>query len=339
MGNASAGGNSVTVVIPDDIVGTFAGSPELDRLRAEALVEIHETRLADDADLARRIAEADIVLSFRPAFTKFRADVLGHCRKLRYICIAGAGVEDVDVAYASRRGIAVGNVASHGKRAIVEHCLALIFDVARHVSAQDRAIRGGIWQSRPGIELGGKTLGIVGLSAIARELAPLAAALGMRVLSWSRNNDTARAAAVGATAAPLDTVLAEADVLSLHLRLFPETKGFLDAAKIARMKPGAILINTARGEIVDDRALVAALKDGKLRGAGLDVFAPMPLSPEHELLGLDNVVLTPSTAWNTVDATARNVKRAVDNVLGFIADRPADITNAAALVSAKQPSH
>jgi phosphoglycerate dehydrogenase-like enzyme len=331
MTRASAAKYSAKIVIPDDIVGTFAQSPEMARLRVEAMLEIHGARLVDQADLGRRIDNADIVLSFRPAFTRFTADVLGTCPRLRYVCVAGAGVEDVDVAYATTRGIAVGNVPSHGKRAIVEHCLALIFDVARHVSAQDRAIRGGIWQSRPGIELVGKTLGIVGLSAIARELAPLAGALGMRVLSWSRDNDPARAAAVGAIAAPLDEVLAQADILSLHLRLFPELKGFLDGAKIARMKDGAILVNTARGELVDDGALVAALESGKLRGAGLDVFAPFPLPPDHPLLGLPNVVLTPSTAWNTIDGTLRNVKRAVDNVLAFIAGAPADIVNAAAL--------
>ena len=331
MTRASAATNSVKIVIPDDIVGTFAESQEMARLRAAATLEIHATRLADQADLARRIGDADIVLSFRPAFTRFTAEVLGACPRLRYVCVAGAGVEDVDVAYATTRRIAVGNVPSHGKRAIVEHCLALIFDVARHVSAQDRAIRSGIWQSRPGIELAGKTLGIIGLSAIARELAPLAGALGMRVVSWSRNNDPARAASVGAIAAPLDDVLAQADILSLHLRLFPELKGFLDGAKIARMKQGAILINTARGELVDDAALVAALSSGRLRGAGLDVFAPFPLPSDHPLLALRNVVLTPSTAWNTIDGTLRNVKRAVDNVLAFIAGDPADIVNAASL--------
>jgi glycerate dehydrogenase len=331
MTTASAANNSAKIVIPDDIVGTFAASPEMARLREEAVLEIHGARLADQSDLARRIGDADIVLSFRPAFTQFTAEVLVACPRLRYICVAGAGVEDVDVTYATPRGIAVGNVPSHGKRAIVEHCLALIFDVARHVSAQDRAIRGGAWQSRPGIELVGKTLGIVGLSAIARELAPLAGALGMRVLSWSRNNDPGRAAAVGATAAPLDDVLAQADILSLHLRLFPELKGFLDGTKIDRMKQGAILINTARGELVDDGALVAALSSGKLHGAGLDVFAPLPLPPDHPLLGLDNVVLTPSTAWNTIDGTLRNVKRAVSNVLAFIAGDPVDIVNPAAL--------
>jgi phosphoglycerate dehydrogenase-like enzyme len=206
------------------------------------------------------------------------------------------------------------------------------------VTAQDRAIRSGTWQSRPGVELGGKTLGIVGLSAIARELAPLAAAIGMRVLSWSRDNDPARAAAVGAKAAPLEEVLAQADVLSLHLRLFPELKGFMDARKFAQMKPGAILINTARGELIDDDALIVALTSGKLRGAGLDVFSQQPLPPNHPLLGLPNVVVTPSTAWNTVEASQRNTRRAIDNVIGFIAGRPNDIVNAAALGRAQPQS-
>ncbi len=327
--------NTVKLVIPDDIVGSFAASPEIDRLREVATVEIHGSRLSGEADLIKRIGDAEIVLSFRPAFTRFPAPVISAADRLRFLCIAGAGVEDVDVAHATGRGIAVGNVASHGKRAIVEHCLALMFDVARQLSAQDRAIRGGTWQSRPGVELGGKTLGIIGLSTIARELAPLAAAIGMRVVSWSRDNDPARAAAVGAVAMSLEEVLAQADILSLHLRLFPELHGFMDAAKFARMKPGAILINTARGELIDDTALVAALASGRLRGAGLDVFAQQPLPAGHPLLGAPNVVLTPSTAWNTVEASQRNIRRAVDNVLGFIAGEPRDIVNAAALGRAR----
>jgi D-3-phosphoglycerate dehydrogenase len=288
-----------------------------------------------EADLINRVRDANIILSFRPAFTRFTFEVIRECHRLQFICIAGAGVEDVDVDYATKRGIAVGNVVQKGKRAIVEHCIALMFDVARQVASQDREIRSGIWHAYQGVELGGKTLGIIGLSAIAQELAPLAKAIGMNVISWSRNNDPMRAAAVGAKAVSLDEVLAQSDILSLHLRLFPELKGFLDAKKFAQMKPGAILINTARGELVDENALIAALSSGNLRGAGLDVFTQSPLPPNHPLLGLSNVVMTPSSAWNTVESSQRMVRRSVDNVLGFIAGQPVDIVNAAALGQAK----
>jgi D-3-phosphoglycerate dehydrogenase / 2-oxoglutarate reductase len=318
------------VVIPDDTASRYAGNPdELLRLRAVAEVTIHGDR-PTPAALAERIRDADIVLSFRPAFTRFPREVLQSAPRLRFICIAGAGVEDVDVAYASSRGIAVGNVVGN-KRALAEHCLALLFAVARRIAEQDRAIRRGVWQPLQGIELGGKTLGIVGLSAIAREFAPLARALGMEVLSWSRDNSPERAAAVGATAAPLEDVLGRADVVSLHLRLFPELQGFLSRERIAQMKHGAILLNTARGELIDEAALVEALRTRRLSGAGLDVFTQVPLPAGHPLLAQDNVVMTPSSAWNTVDAAQRNLRRSIDNVLAFLQGEPASITNTAAL--------
>lgn len=324
------------VVIPDDIVEAFAKSRHLDRLRAVAEVVIHPTRPADERELGARIRDADIVLSFRPAFTKFTAGALSACTRLRYVCIAGAGVEDVDIAFASAHGIAVGNVVNT-KRAIAEHCLALMFDVARQVSAQDRAIRHGEWKGYRGIELEGKTLGIIGLSAIACELIPLARAIGMTVLSWSRNNDPARAREIGAQAAPLEDVLANSDVVSLHVRLLPDLKGFIGRDQLGKMKRGAIFINTARGGLVDEDALIEALRSGHLRGAGLDVFAREPLPAGHPLLALDNVVMTPVSAWNTEESAVRNQQRAVDNVLSFIAGTPVSITNLAALPAASQP--
>lgn len=331
MTKGSGGGtHRPRVVIPDDTADRYAGHPEeLARLQAVADVIVHGDRPTPEA-LALRISDADIVLSFRPAFTRFPREVLAAATRLSFVCIAGAGVEDVDVAYASSRGIAVGNVVG-SKRALAEHCLALLFDVARRVSEQDRAIRRGVWRPLEGIELGGRTLGIVGLSAIAREFVPLARALGMDVISWSRDNSPERAAAAGATAAPLDEVLARADVVSLHLRLFPELAGFLGRARFAQMKEGAILLNTARGELVDEEALIDALSSQRLAGAGLDVFCAMPLPAGHPLLALENVVMTPCAAWNTKDAGLRTLRRSIDNVLAFLQGTPQSIANAAAL--------
>jgi D-3-phosphoglycerate dehydrogenase len=318
------------VVIPDDIANRYSGHPEeLGRLQVLADVTVHGDRPSHEA-LAERIRDADVVLSFRPAFTRFPRSVIEGAHRLQFICIAGAGVEDVDVDYASSRGVAVGNVVGN-RRALAEHCLALLFAVSRRVAEQDRAIRHGIWQPLQGVELGGKTLGIIGLSATAREFAPLARALGMEVLSWSRDNSAERAAAVGAIATPLDEVLARSDVVSLHLRLFPELVGFLGRERFAQMKPGAILLNTARGELVDDAALVDALQSRKLRGAGLDVFTQMPLPPDYPLLALENVVMTPSCGWNTVDSAQRILGRSIDHVLAFLRGEPVSIVNMAAL--------
>ena len=317
------------VVVPDDTAGSYARSANTRRLKDVAEVVLHDTKPAGVDGLISRVKDADIILSFRPAFTRFPAAVLRACAGLRMICISGTGVEDVDVAEATARGVAVTNVVGASNQAVAEMCMALMFDVARQVSRAHNAIREGDWQGFEGIELRGKTLGILGLSAIARELAPMAAGIGMRVLSWSQNNDAERARAVGANAAPLEEVLAESDVLSLHMRLFPPLNGFLGERQFAQMKPGAILINTARGELIDEAALLAALAGGRLRGAGLDVFAQQPLPAEHPLRKHAGVVLSPFNGWNTSDASERMLRHSVDNVINFLAGTPTNVVNPA----------
>jgi phosphoglycerate dehydrogenase-like enzyme len=182
-----------------------------------------------------------------------------------------------------------------------------------------------------GIELGGKTLGIVGVSGISSELAPLARSLGMKVISWSRNNDPARAAAIGSQAVPLDELLAAADVVSLHVRLNDATRHMIGADQLARMKRGAILINTARGGVVDEAALLRALQSGQIGGAGLDVFETEPLPAGHPFLTTENVVMTPVSAWSTVDASARMIDQSIENVVQFLAGTPVNVVNLPAL--------
>jgi phosphoglycerate dehydrogenase-like enzyme len=318
------------VVVPDDINGAYTGSADLDRLKAVARVVIHETRPRDEADLMERVRPANAILSFRPAFTRFPADVLRAAPELRLVCISGTGVEDVDVAEATRRGIAVANVVGSANRAVAELCVALMFAVARAIPVQDRSVRSGTWKATPGIELGGKTLGIVGLSGISSELILIARALGMRVVSWSRNNDPTRAKSAGATAVALDDLLAQADVVSLHLRLNAETRNFLNAGRFACMKRGAILINTARGGLVDELALFDALRSGRLGGAGLDVFSVEPVPAASPLLAMENVVMTPVSGWNTRDASHRMIAGSIDNVVGFFMGKPQNVVNGGA---------
>jgi phosphoglycerate dehydrogenase-like enzyme len=319
------------IVIPDDINGAFQASPNLARLESSAAIAIHGSRPGSDAELIERVRDANVILTFRPAFTKFPKSVLAAAGALRMIAISGTGVEDVDVTEATARGIAVANVVGPSNRAVAEHCLALLLAVARSVPAQDRAIRRGEWKAMQGIELGGKMLGIIGVSGISSELAPLAGALGMTVISWSRNNDPARAAAIGSQAVPLDHLLATADVISLHVRLNDTTRGMIGAAQFARMKRGAILINTARGCVVDETALVSALQSGKLLGAGLDVFAQEPLPPNHPFLTMENVVMTPVSAWSTTDASARMINQSIENVVRFLSGTPINIVNPSVL--------
>ena len=320
------------IVVPDDIGSAFRGSPGIDRLRQVATVEIHGAR-PSDTELIERVRNATVILSFRPAFTRFPKAVLDGASQLKMICISGTGVEDVAVSEATARGIAVANVPGPSNRAVAEHCLALLFAVARAVPAQDRAIRRGEWKAMQGIELGGKTLGIVGVSGISSELGPLARALGMRVISWSRNNDSARAATIGSEAVPLDELLASADVISLHVRLNDATRHMIGPEQFARIKRGAIVINTARGSVVDTHALLHALASGHIGGAGLDVFEQEPLPAGHPFFTLENVVMTPVSAWSTADASARMINQSIENVVQFLAGTPVNVVNRPALGS------
>jgi D-3-phosphoglycerate dehydrogenase / 2-oxoglutarate reductase len=328
MANAN---KPIVVVIPDDICGSFKSSPNIDRIKNVATVALHEQRASSEAELIERIRGANVILSFRPAFTKFPKSVLESAPNLQMICISGTGVEDVAVSDATARRIAVANVPGPSNRAVAEHCLALLFAVARSVPAQDRAIRSGQWKALEGIELGGKTLGIIGVSAISSELAPLARGLNMKVISWSRNNDAARAAAIGSRAVSLDKLFTTSDVISLHVRLTDATRYMIGDAQLALMKRDSIIINTARGAVIDETALLRALQNGQVAGAGLDVFAQEPLPAGHPFLTMDNVVMTPVSAWSTLDASTRMINQSIENVVQFLAGAPVNVVNPAAL--------
>ena len=323
--------NKPVIVVPDDIGGSFKSSSSIERLKKIATVVFHEQRALSDVELIERVHVATVILSFRPAFTRFSTPILDGAPNLRMICISGTGVEDVAVSEATARKIAVANVPGPSNRAVAEHCLALLLSVARAVPAQDRAIRQGEWKAMQGIELGGKTLGIIGVSAISSELAPIARGLGMSVISWSRDNDAARAAAIGSQAVSFDELLTNADVISLHVRLNDSTRNMIGPAQFARMKRGAIVINTARGGLIDENALVHALNSGQVGGAGLDVFSHEPLPPGHPFIAMDNIVMTPVSAWSTVDASARMINQSIENVVKFLAGTPVNVVNPMAL--------
>jgi phosphoglycerate dehydrogenase-like enzyme len=211
-------------------------------------------------------------------------------------------------------------------QAVAEMTLALMLAAVRRLPEYGRAVSGGrgwamdaAMQDHLG-EIGGRTVGLVGFGAVPRALAPLLGALGARVLYTARE----RKPEAGGLAEwrALDDLLAESDVLSLHVPLTPETEAMIGADALARMKPGAVLVNTARGGLVDETALIAALRDGRLRAAGLDVFAAEPVDPGNPLLHLDNVVLTPHVAWFTMETIERSLEVAVDNCRRLAAGRP-----------------
>jgi len=243
-------------------------------------------------------------------------DLVAQCDALKHVVFLGTGASSyMNVGELQQRGIRVHTIKGYGDVAVAEHAIALMLAASRDIARMDRGIRAGTWSPLEGVELRGKTLGVIGLGGIGREVMRIGRGLGMELIAWNR---TPRA---GETLVALDTLLARSDVVTLHLALNDATRGFLDVARIARMKPGAILINTARGALVEGEALLDALQSGHIRHAGLDVFDAEPLRPDHPLASLDNVTLSAHAGFRTLEASMTLLRRAIDIVRGIL-ERP-----------------
>jgi phosphoglycerate dehydrogenase-like enzyme len=291
---------------------------------AARLARIEGLRIAvcreDDAEtLNRLLPDCEVLWHVLQPCT---AGMIAAAPRLRLIQKIGVGVNTIDLEAAKQRGIPVCNLPGTNARAVAELTLGLMLSVLRRIPAFDRGLRAGTWTDpalQDGIsELGGRAAGLIGFGAIPKILAPVLAAMGCSVLYFARNP------VAGAIAAyrPLDRLLAEADIVSLHLPLTPETSRIIDAAALARMKPGAILINTARGGLVDQPALIRALKSGRLAGAGLDVFETEPVAADDPLLALPNVVATPHIGWLTTGTFDRSFALAAENCRRAVAGEP-----------------
>lgn len=267
-------------------------------------------------DLPRILADYQICIddhSYLPS------EIMARCRDLKHVVFLGTGASSyMDVAALNRLGIEVHTIKGYGDTAVAEHAMALIFACCREIARMDRAVRRGEWEPLESMQLRDKTLGVIGLGGIGRELARIARGIGMEVIAWNR---TQRADA-DVPMVELDALLAQADVISLHLALTEETRGFLDVARIARCKRGVILINTARGALVDEAALIEGLKRGHIRHAGLDVFHAEPLRPDHPLAQMENVTLTSHAGFRTSEASMTLLRRAIDIVRGIAGQPP-----------------
>jgi len=218
----------------------------------------------------------------------------------------------MNVAEIEAAGVKVHTIKGYGDTAVAEQTIALMMAACRDLALMDRRIRAGTWQPMEGMQVFGKTLGIVGLGGIGAEVARIAKGMGMRVVAWNRTKRTDPSA----KSVELDDLLQKSDIISLNLTLNDETRGFIDKARIARMKPGVILVNTARGALVDEAALIEALKSGHIRHAGLDVFHDEPLKADHPLAGMENVTLSAHAAFRTLEASMTLLRRAIDIVKG-----------------------
>ena len=314
------------IVYPDadsDSVEILSGE-RLAKLQSLGEFIIYPDAPADDETFIERLAGANAAISGWGLSNR----VLAALPDLEVISFTGLGVSTfIDIAEARRRGITVTHTLSAAST-IAEHCLGLMLDAARHISRLDRDIRRGIWNtSTLGMDLRNTTLGLVGFGRIAQALVPMAQALGMRVIAWTRNPDPQRAREYGIEFTDLDQLLASSDVVSLHLSSTPQTLGLLNAQRLQALKPGALLINTARSQLLDGAALVDLLQSGHIRAAGIDVFDDEPVAPDHPFVSMDNVIMTPHVAYNTPGALVEMYDTAVDNLVTYYAGNPQNVAS------------
>jgi D-3-phosphoglycerate dehydrogenase / 2-oxoglutarate reductase len=244
-------------------------------------------------------------------------ELMAQCRALKHVVFLGTGAASyMNVAELAAHGIQVHSIKGYGDIAVAEHTIALMLACCRDIARMDRGVRAGTWTTLEGMQLNGKTLGVIGLGGIGREVARLGRGLGMEVIAWNR---TPRP---DAPLVPLDELLARADVITMHLALDDETRGFLGGVHIARMKPGVIIVNTARAALIEEAALLYGLRSDRIRHAGLDVFHAEPLKPDHPLAGMDNVTLTAHAGFRTLEASMTLLRRAIDIVKDIVVTAP-----------------
>ncbi len=320
----------------DDWQGIAADAADWSAVRAKGEITFFRDAFAGEDALVSALADYDIVLAMRER-SRLMKPVIDRLPKLRLLCFTGARNASVDVAACTARGVTVCNTTgSRISHATAELALTLLLGAARHVPLGDAEMRAGRFQRNvpPGIEMYGRTLGIIGLGHIGGRVASYAKALGMNVLAWSQNLTDERAREVGVTKVTKDELLARADAVTIHLVLSDRTRGLIGAADFAKMKRGAILVNTSRGPIVDTPALVAALREGKIVAA-LDVYDQEPVPSGHPLLSAPNTVLSPHLGYVTDDGMRDFYRLLIEDVLAWLAGNPIRVVNPETLAARK----
>lgn len=287
-------------------------------------------RTDSEAEAIQRIGDSQIVILNKTPITQ---SLLDACPSIRMICVQATGYNVVDCQAARRRGIPVCNVPSYGTAAVSQFTIALLLEICHKIGFHDQLVHQGEWVNSPSfcfwrshqMELAGKTLGIIGFGRIGRATAALAKAFGMKILTHSRSQ-CAEGLAL-AEYVDLDTLLQRSDVVSLHCPLFPETAKLINTQTIAKMKDGAILLNTSRGGLVDEVALAKALTEGKLRAAAVDVVSTEPMTADNPLLTAPNCIITPHMAWAPVESRQRLLDCTVENIRSFLNGTPQNVVN------------
>ena len=273
---------------------------------------VFDDNLVEPQALVARLKDFEIICAMRER-TPFTAEIFAGLPKLKLFITTGMRNASVDVAAARANGVVVCGTEGSAW-ATAEHTWALLMAAARNIAHDDRMMRDGLWQTRMCLELRGKTLGLLGLGKIGGQVSTYAKAFGMNIIAWSENLTQARCDEMGATLVSKEDLFASADFISIHMVLSQRSRGLVTAADLARMKPGGFLVNTSRGPIVDEAALVETLRGGGIRGAAIDVYGTEPLPVEHAYRGLENIVISPHMGYVTEETYRIFHGQSVENI-------------------------
>ena len=304
------------IVVPDDFPSVVNGTEIEQKLNEIGETKIFCSKPENGDDLLDRVENARAILNIR-AFCKFDKIFFEKIKSLQIISIWGTGTDHVDLEAAKQKGITITNTPGVAAFSVAEHAITLMLASARKINENDNEIRTGRWQRGEMIQLYGKTIGIIGLGAIGKQTAILAKGIGMNVVAWTFHPDKEFLEKEGIKLVELSELYETSDVISLHLRQSPETLNFINKKTIGEMKRTVIIVNTARGPIINEKDLIEALKEERISGAGLDVFENEPLSNTNYLKKLKNVILSPHNAGITPEVTKAGLELTVENVEKF----------------------
>ncbi len=314
------------VIIPADYPALVSASPVLAELNRVADFQLFTDRPSTADEVVDRMQEADILLNSRGSLA-FPESLLKRLPRLKMIAVCGIGYDSIHLPTATQQGIVVCNVPGKTAGIVAEHALALMLSTARRITWMHQSMQSGGWSAELSQSLAGRTIGVIGTGHIGCRMLQLCRAIGMKPVAWSLHPDQQKATRFQFDYVPLDTLLRESDVVSLHTRLSAQTQHLINAERLRTMKPTAILINTARGAVVDTQALLHALNEGRLFGAGLDVFDTEPLPADHPLRSNPRVVLTPHSADTTQEAIDLLTAGCIQNIRDFLAGSPQNVVN------------
>ncbi len=316
--------NRLKIVVPGDLPPQIQGSPHLERLKPYGDVVLYTDRPETPEEKIRRAEDADILINSR-GIVKWPAEILRQLPKLKLISLCSIGTDMIALDEAKKRRITVCNQPGRTAPVVAEHGFGLMFALAKRAAFLTASMKAGGWPRMDNIYLQGKTLGVIGTGHIGAEMARLGRAIGMDVIAWTYNPSAARAETLGVRFVELDELLQTADVVSLHVKLTEESHHLISEREFGLMKQGTLLINVARGGVLDTDALIRALNSRHLGGAAIDVYDQEPLPPNHPLLACEQVILTPHCADMTPEGVELLNEGAVDNIIAFLKGTPQNV--------------